>query len=156
MRRAILAITGTIVGLVALLTFKSHAPSIPTVTAGGTTGVSSSAPGSEAGPGAVVPTGSRAGSLPPGETAITGTVASTVYGPVQIQLIVRDNKIIRVSILEQPDGTIHDLQIGQYAFPQLIKETVSAQSAKIDAVSGASYTSVGYIQSLQSALDHGL
>jgi uncharacterized protein with FMN-binding domain len=156
MRRAILAITGTIVGLVALLSFKSHAPSIPTVTAGGTSGVSSSAPASEAGPGAVVPTGNQAGSLPSGETAITGQAANTVYGPVQIQLIVRDNKIVKVSVLQQPDGTIHDLQIGQFAFPQLISETLSAQSAKIDAVSGASYTSAGYIQSLQSALDHGL
>jgi uncharacterized protein with FMN-binding domain len=158
MRRAILAITGTIAGLVALLSFKSHAPSIPTVTAGGTSGVSSSssAPASEAGPGAVVPTGSQAGSLPAGESALTGQAANTVYGPVQIQLIVRDNKIIKVSILQQPDGTIHDIQIGQFAFPQLISETLSAQSAKIDAVSGASYTSAGYIQSLQSALDHGL
>jgi uncharacterized protein with FMN-binding domain len=155
MRRAILAIVGTIAGLVALLTFKSHAPSIPTAPAGGTSGVSAS-PASEAGPGAVVPTGSQVGSLPSGETAITGAAANTVYGPVQIQLIVRDDKIIKVSILEQPDGTIHDLQIGQYAFPQLISETLSAQSAKIDAVSGASYTSAGYIQSLQSALDHGI
>jgi uncharacterized protein with FMN-binding domain len=155
MRRAILAITATIAGLVALLTFKSHAPSIPTAPAGGTSGVSAS-PASEAGPGAVVPTGSQVGSLPSGETAITGAAANTVYGPVQIQLIVRDDKIIKVSILEQPDGTIHDLQIGQYAFPQLISETLSAQSAKIDAVSGASYTSAGYIQSLQSALDHGI
>ncbi len=158
MRRAILAITGTIAGLVALLSFKSHAPSIPTVTAGGTSGVSSSssAPASEAGPGAVIPTGSQAGRLPAGESALTGQAADTIYGPVQIQLIVRDNKIIKVSILQQPDGTIHDLQIGQYAFPELISETLSAQSAKIDAVSGASYTSAGYIQSLQSALDHGL
>jgi uncharacterized protein with FMN-binding domain len=154
MRRAILAITGTIVGLVALLTFKSHAPSVSTAPAGG--GGVSASPASEAGPGAVVPTGSQAGRLPSGETAITGAAASTVYGPVQIQLIVRDNKIIKVSILEQPDGTIHDLQIGQYAFPQLISETLSAQSAKIDAVSGASYTSAGYVRSLQSALDHGI
>jgi uncharacterized protein with FMN-binding domain len=155
MRRAILAIVGTVAGLVALLTFKSHVPSIPTATGGGISGVSSS-PVSEAGPGAVVPTGSQAGRLPAGETAVTGAVASTVYGPVQIQLIVRDNKIIKVSILQQPDGTVHDLQIGQYAFPELISETLTAQSAKIDAVSGASYTSAGYIQSLQSALDHGI
>jgi uncharacterized protein with FMN-binding domain len=155
MRRAILAITGTIAGLVALLSFKSHAPSIPTSTVGGTSGVPSS-PASEAGPGAVVPTGNQAGGLSSGETTLTGKAANTVYGPVQIQLIVREHKIVKVSILQQPQGTIHDLQIGQFAFPQLISETLSAQSAKIDAVSGASYTSQGYIQSLQSALDHGL
>jgi uncharacterized protein with FMN-binding domain len=156
MRRAILAITGTIVGLVALLSFKSHDPAIPTTTVSGTVGGVSSSPVSEAGPGPVVPTGSEVGSLSSGETAIDGQAASTVYGPVQIQLVVRGNKIIKVSVLQQPDGTIHDLQIGQYAFPRLITETLTAQSAKIDAVSGATYTSAGYIQSLQSALDHGI
>jgi uncharacterized protein with FMN-binding domain len=155
MRRAILAIAATIAGLVALLTFKSHAPTIPTATVGGTGSVSSS-PVSEAGPGPVVPTGSLAGNLSAGEIALTGQAARTVYGPVQVQLVVRDSKIIKVSILEQPDGTIHDIQIGQFALPKLISETLTAQSAKIDAVSGASYTSAGYIQSLQSALDHGL
>ena len=155
MRRAILAITGTIAGLVALLSFKSHAPSIPTSTVGGTSGVSSS-PVSEAGPGAVVPTGRQTGGLTSGETTLTGQAAETVYGPVQIQLIVRDHKIIKVSILQQPEGTIHDIQIGEFAFPQLISETLSAQSGNIDGVSGASYTSTGYITSLQSALDHGL
>jgi len=154
MRRAILAVVATIAGLVALLTFKSHAPAITAATESGTGSVSS--PVSEAGPGPVVPTGSQAGNLPAGETALTGQAARTVYGPVQVQLVVRDGKIIKVSILEQPDSTIHDIQIGQFAFPELISETLTAQSAKIDAVSGASYTSAGYIRSLQSALDHGL
>ena len=53
----------------------------------------------------------------------------------------------------QPANTLHDIQIGAFAFPKLISETLTAQTAKIDAVSGASYTSAGYIQSLQSALD---
>jgi uncharacterized protein with FMN-binding domain len=69
---------------------------------------------------------------------------------------VRKNEIIKVAILQQPTNTIHDIQIGQFAFPELISETLKAQSAKIDAVSGASYTSAGYIQSLQNALDHGI
>jgi uncharacterized protein with FMN-binding domain len=51
-------------------------------------------------------------------------------------------------------NTIHDIQIGEFAFPKLIGETLTAQTAKVDAVSGASYTSAGYIQSLQSALDN--
>ena len=48
-----------------------------------------------------------------------------------------------------------DLEIGQYALPRLIGETITAQSARIDTVSGATYTSGGYIESLQSALDNG-
>ncbi len=59
-------------------------------------------------------------------------------------------------MLEQPASTAHDLQIGQFAFPRLISETLAAQNAKIDTVSGASYTSQGYIRSLQSALDRGI
>ncbi len=86
---------------------------------------------------------------------ITGNVANTAYGPVQIQLAVTNRKITKVAILQQPAATAHDLQIGQFAFPQLEAETLSAQSAKINAVSGATYTSGGYIQSLQSAIDKG-
>ena len=166
MRRVILAVTGTIAGLVALLSFKSHVPSSPlAATASGSGGgasssgaapsASSSAKGggqTEVVPGAF-PQGSIAGNLPAGETAVDGKVANTSYGPVQIQLIERSGKIVKVAVLVQPTNTLHDVQIGEFAFPKLISETLTAQNAKIDAVSGASYTSAGYIQSLQSALD---
>ena len=165
MRRVILAVTGTIAGLVALLSFKSHVPSSPlAATAGGSDGMSSSgaSPSASASskgggqtevvPGAF-PQGSIAKNLPAGETAVDGKVANTSYGPVQIQLIKRSGKIVKVAVLVQPTNTLHDVQIGEFAFPKLISETLAAQDAKIDAVSGASYTSAGYIQSLQSALD---
>ncbi len=159
MRRVILAVTGTIAGLVALLSFKSHDPTMPvaatTGTGGGSTTSSSSSSSSSA---ATIPGEFRsvAGTLTTGETTVTGKVASTVYGPVQIQLVVKNSKIVKVAVLEQPTNTIHDIQIGEFAFPRLISETLAAQNAKIDAVSGASYTSAGYIASLQSAVDHGL
>ena len=168
MRRVILAVTGTIAGLVALLSFKSHVPSAPVAaTAGGPGGTSSSsAPSSssssssssggqtEVVPGAF-PQGSIARNLPAGEAAVDGKVASTAYGPVQIQLIKKDTKIVKVAVLVQPTNTLHDVQIGEFAFPKLIGETLNAQSARIDSVSGATYTSGGYIRSLQSALDNG-
>jgi uncharacterized protein with FMN-binding domain len=162
MRRVILAVTGTIAGLVALLSFKSHVPSVPVATTtGGSGGNSSSSSSSSAAssggqtttvPGEF-PQGSLAGNLPAGETAVDGNAADTAYGPVQIQLIERGSKIVKVAVLVQPQNTLHDIQIGAMAFPQLISETLAAQNGKIDAVSGASYTSAGYIQSLQSALD---
>jgi len=162
MRRVILAVTGTIAGLVALLSFKSHVPSAPVAaTVGGSGGTAASSPSSssssgggqtEVVPGAF-PQGSIARNLPPGETAVAGKVASTSYGPVQIQLIKKDTKIVKVAVLVQPTNTLHDVQIGEFAFPKLISETLAAQNGKIDAVSGATYTSAGYIQSLQSALD---
>ncbi len=161
MRRVILAVTGTVAGLVALLSFKSHVPSIPVAaTTGGSGGSSSSStpPSSSSGgqtttvPGEF-PQGSLASKLSAGETAVDGNAADTVYGPVQIQLIEQDSKIVKVAVLVQPANTLHDIQIGAFAFPKLISETLAAQNGKIDAVSGASYTSAGYIQSLQSALD---
>jgi FMN-binding domain len=157
MRRVVLAVTGTIAGLVALLSFKSHVPTLPVAATSGTSGSSSSSSSSASVtiPGEF-PEGSLAGKLTPGEAAVTGHVANTVYGPVQIQLVVKNSKIVKVAVLQQPQNTIHDIQIGEFAFPRLISETLAAQNAKIDAVSGASYTSAGYISSLQSALDQGL
>src|SRR5271165_1406098 len=162
MRRVILAVTGTIAGLVALLSFKSHVPSIPVAATTGSGGSSSSSTPSSSSsssggqtttvPGEF-PQGSLASKLSAGETAVDGNAANTAYGPVQIQLIEKNSKIVKVAVLVQPMNTLHDIQIGAFAFPKLISETLAAQNAKIDAVSGASYTSAGYIASLQSALD---
>ena len=152
MRRVILAVTGTIAGLVALLSFKSHSPTVPVASTSGT-GSNSSSSSARTIPGEFQ---SAVGTLTTGETTVTGKVANTVYGPVQIELVVKSHKIVKVAVLEQPTNTIHDIQIGEFAFPKLISETLTAQGAKIDAVSGASYTSSGYIASLQSAVDRGL
>ena len=154
MRRVILAVTATIAGLVALLTFKSHSPTVPVAATTGTGGGSSSSSSSAT----TVPGEFRSvvGTLAAGETTVTGKVANTAYGPVQLELVVKNSKIVKVAVLEQPMNTIHDIQIGEFAFPRLISETLATQTAKIDAVSGASYTSAGYISSLQSALDRGL
>jgi len=132
MRRVILTVAATVAGLVALLSFKTHSSAERTV----------ATPGSRP-------------ALLPGERAINGNVANTVYGPVQVQVLVKATKIVKVNILQQPSTTNMDLQIGQYAFPRLIGETLTTQSARIDAVSGATYTSGGYVKSLQSALDNG-
>ena len=159
MRRVILAVTGTIAGLVALLSFKAHVPTVPVAATSGTGGSSTSSSSSSASSSSRTIPGefqSVAGTLTQGETTITGKVANTVYGPVQIELVVKSHKIVKVAVLEQPTNTIHDIQIGEFAFPKLISETLTAQNAKVDAVSGASYTSAGYIASLQSAVDHGL
>ena len=159
MRRVILAVTGTIAGLVALLSFKAHVPTVPVAATSGTGGSSTSSSSSSASSSSRTIPGefqSVAGPLTAGETTITGKVANTVYGPVQIELVVKSHKIVKVAVLEQPTNTIHDIQIGEFAFPKLISETLTAQNAKVDAVSGASYTSAGYISSLQSAVDHGL
>jgi uncharacterized protein with FMN-binding domain len=89
-----------------------------------------------------------------GSTAtFTGDAAGTRWGPVQVQITVTDGKITAVTVPEYPTSNREDQQINSRALPVLIKETISAQSADIDMVSGATVTSQGYIRSLQSALD---
>ncbi|WP_132145814.1 FMN-binding protein [Kribbella antiqua] len=84
---------------------------------------------------------------------VTGEVASTQWGPVQVQLTIENGKITAVNVLQYPNGNHRDVEINDYALPILIDETTKAQSAQIDMVSGATVTSDGYIRSLQSALD---
>lgn len=88
-----------------------------------------------------------------GTTTVTGAVAQTRWGPVQVQLGVTGGKITDVSVVQYPSGNGRDEEINSRALPILIQETESAQSASIDMVSGATVTSDGYLQSLQSALD---
>jgi uncharacterized protein with FMN-binding domain len=86
-------------------------------------------------------------------TTVTGTVASTRWGDVQVTITVADGRITAVDVPEYPTANGKDREINAYALPILVKETLSAQSADIDMVSGATVTSQGYVQSLQSALD---
>jgi len=86
-------------------------------------------------------------------TQVSGSVVQTRYGPVQVQLSVSGGKVTNASVLQYPSGDPQSSQISNYALPVLADETVSAQSASIDMVSGATFTSTGYVQSLQSALD---
>jgi uncharacterized protein with FMN-binding domain len=86
-------------------------------------------------------------------TTYTGSVAQTRWGPVQVKITVQGAKLTKVTILQQPNGNPRDTEINDYAVPILINESLSAQSANIDMVSGATVTSEGYVQSLQAALD---
>jgi uncharacterized protein with FMN-binding domain len=70
-----------------------------------------------------------------------------------VQLTVKNGSITKVSILQYPNGNSRDVELANYSLPILIQETIHSQSAHIDMVSGATYTSTGYLQSLQSALD---
>jgi len=83
----------------------------------------------------------------------TGGVADTRWGPVQVRITVRGGKITRARAVQYPQGTNVDAQINNYALPILDREVVQKQSVSIDAISGATVTSDGYLQSLQSAID---
>ncbi len=70
-----------------------------------------------------------------------------------MEITVADKKITKVDVVEYPQNNPRDVEINDYAVPALVQETLDAQSAQIDMVSGATVTSDGYLNSLQSALD---
>ena len=88
-----------------------------------------------------------------GTKTYTGSTASTRWGDVQVSITVTDGKITSVQVPVYPNNNGRDQEINSYALPILVQETVTAQNADIDTVSGATVTSDGYLQSLQSALD---
>jgi uncharacterized protein with FMN-binding domain len=108
--------------------------------------------GSAAATGPVI-VSSPAPDLAGGPLTVNGSIARTRYGPVQVQVKIQNRKIIDVRALRSPDGNDRDAAINGYALPQLRIEALAVQSAHVDTVSGATYTSDGYRKSLQSALD---
>ena len=166
MRRAILAICATAVGLVLLLSFKTHtqsaapgtspAAALGTPTPGsGAAGNGTAAASASAGPaanGGAAPANSASAKSGASKT-VTGAAWPTIYGPVQVRITVTGGKVTAVAATEYPEETPRDYQINSFAIPELNSEALAADSAKIDTVSGATYTSGGYVGSLQSALD---
>ena len=127
-------------------------------------------PGPQIGPGLTagdspVPAGFAGASPPPAGPSATssasgitdgtfpGSTAQTPFGPVQIQITISGGKITEVTALQLPSDRARSASIAAYAAPILRSEALAAQSAQIDLVSGATYTSEGYAQSLQAALD---
>ena len=160
MRRAVIVLGTTAAGLAALLSFKTHSlaapvPSAPAPSTGmpqaTASGTGPSSMGATASPGARATPKSSA--TAPAARTVTGTGASTQYGPMQVQVTLAGTKIAKVTVLQRTGDGAQSDQIDANAIPKLTSETLAAQSAHIDTVSGASYTSSGYIQSLQSALD---
>jgi uncharacterized protein with FMN-binding domain len=84
---------------------------------------------------------------------VTGAVAQTRWGPVQVRLKISGGKITAADAVQYPNGNGMDQRINSYALPVLAREVLAAQSANIDLVSGATVTSDGYVSSLQSAID---
>jgi hypothetical protein len=158
MRRAVLAFGSTVAGLILLLSFRSHSGTAASagVSAAGTPSESSTSAagnGSSGGSGAAAAPSAAAPSAPPGSRVVTGDLVNGPYGPSQVAITLSGEKITKVTVLQHTDDGSNSQEIDGNALPKLTAETLAAQSAKIDAVSGASYTSAGYIKSLQSALD---
>ena len=123
---------------------------IATATPGGTTSTGTTATATTG----AQPTASATATATPAQSVVlTGDAVSMRFGTVQVQVTVENGVITNVAALQLPDGDRHSLQISQAVEPMLADEVLTAQSASIDTVSGATYTSRAYQQSLQSAID---
>jgi uncharacterized protein with FMN-binding domain len=114
-----------------------------------------SAPGVETGPGAAGTPGTSRGTVArSGSTTVAdGPVVQTKRGDVQVQAHISGGQITDITPMTVPNDNSRSVEINKYAVPQLRTEALAAQSAHIDAVSGATVTSEGYTKSLQAALD---
>ena len=164
LRRIVLASAATVSGLVMLLSLKPHtapqiaaapapAPSSSSSSASGGSSGSSGSAGSSGSSGSTASDGSSSSGKTTGTKTYTGESVQTRWGPVQVRITVKKGKITDVTAVTYPQENPRDQEINSYAVPQLRSEALAAQSASIDTVSGATYTSDGYRQSLQSALD---
>ena len=160
MKRVIASLFGTVAGLVMLLGFKTHTqtatiPAAVSTTSGdgsGTSGTSGTNTSTASGSGNSSSTKSTT-KTSSGTQTYTGDSVNTQWGPVQVQITVTNGKITSATAVVYPSGNPRDQEINAYAIPQLNTETVNANSAQIDSISGATVTSGGYIGSLQSAID---
>jgi uncharacterized protein with FMN-binding domain len=145
MRRVTLWLLSTVAAVVLLFSYR-------TSTGGGASATIGAAVSGDGGTSTSTTNTSSAGTSS-GGTTYKGSVAQTRWGPVQVTITVSNGKISSVAVPIYPSGNGRDQEINSYALPILQRETISAQSAGIDAVSGATVTSDGYKESLQAALD---
>jgi uncharacterized protein with FMN-binding domain len=139
LRRIVLASAATVSGMVMLLSLKPHSAPAAAVAVPAPSSSSSSSGGSS---------GSATGTR-----TVTGDTVQTRWGPVQVRITLKNGRLTEVTAVSYPTENPRDQEINSYAIPRLRSEALEAQSADIDTVSGATYTSDGYRQSLQSALD---
>jgi uncharacterized protein with FMN-binding domain len=134
-RRAPIVLTATVAGVAAVLGYHPHSRPLPSA------GVQA--------PAASAPATAKGGAV----RQVNGSDVANKYGDVQVQLTTAGGRITRVAALRLPGSDGRSQQISSFAGPQLAQQALAAQSANIDGVSGATYTSESYKASLQSALD---
>jgi len=157
-KRGAIAMTLTALALVLLVSFRTPADEQPAPTSGDSAVVAAPAPQASSGT-----TGSTGGTDSTGDAAtgsaqgtsqtIDGPVVDTRYGPVQVEITVDGSEVTGVVALQLPDGDRRSAQISSRVENTLSSQALAAQSGSIDGVSGATYTSEGYAESLQAALD---
>jgi uncharacterized protein with FMN-binding domain len=155
MRRAVIATAGTVVGLVLLLGYRSEgAVKVQKVDTG--TGTST---GTGTGTGTGTSTGTGTGTtVPPAasstsDRSYTGQDIFYRYGDIEVAVTLSGSRIVAVTVPQNDASSPYSQTVNSTAVPILVKEAVAAQGVSFDVVSGATYTSDAFAQSLQSALE---
>lgn len=156
MRRSPFVIVATAAGLYGVLTYQSHQPKLGLASG---SSPATSTPTTSTSTSTVAPSGSTSSSTAPPTTAsppathsVTGPLVQYGYGQLSVRVTVDGSRITDVSLASIQVAEQTSQYIAQQSVPVLRNEVLSAQNARIQAVSGATYTSEAYIRSLQSAL----
>jgi uncharacterized protein with FMN-binding domain len=154
-RRALPVVAATGGALALLANFHtSPASSSATVAAGGTPTTTTTTTTTGTPPkGTGSSTSTTTTTTPGGTRTVDGPVTSNDYGDVQVRVTLKGSQIVDVQALQLPHDRSRSARISDAAGPILRREALQAQSAQIDLVSGATYTSESYSESLQGALD---
>jgi uncharacterized protein with FMN-binding domain len=165
MRRAPIVLAATAAGLAGVLSFQSHKPrsSIAVGTSGSSGGTKTTTPAVPATPatgpanpgvGATSPTSAPATTAPSsGTRSATGAVEQYPYGQLSVTVTETGGHVTDIQMASLSETDSRSVMIDDDAIPQLRGQVLSAQSANINGVSGATFTSQAYAQSVQSALD---
>lgn len=169
MKRAALVGVGTLAGIAAIVTLNPEAATTTAAAAGATNGTAtggtaSGSAGSSTGTGST-PVGSSSNGSSSGSSSSSGTGSAKDgsytgtavdvgrgYGTIQVQATVSGGRIVDITALTVPQNDPRSAQISSYAVPNLVQQAISAQSASIAGISGATYTSTGFAESLRAAL----
>jgi len=148
MKRAVLVGAGTLAGVAALVVLNPEAGSAGAGAGAGSTAVASGSTSS----GASSSTGTSSGSVKDGTYTGDAVDVGRGYGTMQVEVTVTGGRVVDVTALAVPQNDPRSAQISSEAVPMLVQQAIAAQSASIAGLSGATYTSNGFAQSLRSAL----
>lgn len=149
MQRSPIVLAATVAGTAGVLAFHARTPTVSA--SGRATPAAAVTATADASPTVTAAAGARKAAGISGTA--TGTAVDTPYGAAQVRVTVADGKITAVRAVQLQGGNPRSVQISASAEPVLRQEALGAQTAAVDAVSGATFTSASYEQSLQSALD---
>ena len=163
--RAAVTLAATAIGVVLLFSFRTPPAAAIATLSPSSTSSSTSTPSPTATPSGAPPSGGAAPTPTATATAtprpasglksgsFTGQSYANPYGNVQVQVVISGGKITSVKTIQYPNGHQQSVFINSQALPLLEQEVLQAQSARINIIGGATFTSQGYAQSVQSALD---